>query len=68
MNQSHNKPECKLIGENGNIFNLVAIASRTLREHGLQEQAEELTNKILNGEANSYHHALAIIMEYVEIV
>ena len=33
------KPDCPLIGADGNIFNLLGIASRTLREHGLKEQA-----------------------------
>ena len=36
------KPDCPLIGADGNIFNLLGIASRTLREHGLKEQAKEL--------------------------
>ena len=31
------KPDCPLIGADGNIFNLLGIASRTLREHGLKE-------------------------------
>lgn len=34
------KPDCPLIGADGNIFNLLGIASRTLREHGLKEQAK----------------------------
>ena len=28
------KPSCPLIGQDGNIFNLVGIAARTLREAG----------------------------------
>ena len=36
------KPDCPLIGADGNIFNLLGIASRTLREHGLKEQAKEM--------------------------
>ncbi len=36
------KPDCPLIGADGNIFNLLGIASRTLREHGLKEQAKEI--------------------------
>lgn len=36
------KPDCPLIGADGNIFNLLGIASRTLREHGLKEQAIRL--------------------------
>ena len=30
------KPSCPLIGQDGNIFNLVGIAARTLREAGLR--------------------------------
>ena len=35
------KPPCPLIGQDGNIFNLVGIAARTLREAGLRDQAKE---------------------------
>ena len=34
------KPKCKLVGENGNIFNLMGIAARTLKRAGLREEAE----------------------------
>ena len=34
------KPLCPLIGQDGNIFNLVGIAARTLREAGLRDQAK----------------------------
>lgn len=59
------KPDCALIGENGNIFNLAGIASNTLREHGLKEQAEEMKERILS--SHSYDEALCIIGEYVNI-
>lgn len=59
------KPDCALIGQNGNIFNLVGIASRTLRESGLEEQAKEMTNRVFA--SNSYSEALGIIGEYVNI-
>lgn len=63
------KPECKLIGENGNIFNLIALASRCLTEHNMKEQAEEMKRRIIEKEeAHSYEEALNIIGEYVEIV
>ena len=29
------KPECKLIGRDGNVFNLIAFARKTLKEHKL---------------------------------
>mgnify|MGYP001167522207 FL=1 len=59
------KPKCKLIGEDGNIFNLMGIASRTLKKAGLREEAEEMIKGIKN--SGSYHEALGIIMEYVEV-
>lgn len=59
------KPKCKLIGENGNIFNLMAIASRTLKMAGLAEQAEEMIERIQN--SGSYYEALGIIMEYLDV-
>lgn len=59
------KPDCPLIGENGNIFNLVGIAARTLKRNGLYEQASEMTEKVFN--SGSYGEALGIIGEYVNI-
>ena len=34
----------------------------------MSEQAEEMAGRILGGEAQSYHEALAILEEYVDIV
>jgi hypothetical protein len=60
------KPKCKLIGEDGNIFNLMGIAGRTLKEAGMRKEADELVEKITKT-AKSYSEALSIISEYVEI-
>ena len=59
------KPDCALIGQDGNIFNLLGIASRTLKEHGLGEQAKEMWERITS--SGSYDNALCIIGEYVNI-
>ena len=59
------KPDCQLIGADGNIFNLLGIASRTLREHGLKEQAKEMSDRVFA--SGSYGEALCIIGEYVNI-
>ena len=59
------KPDCPLIGEDGNIFNLMGIASRTLRDHGMPEQAKEMAERIRA--SGSYDEALNIIGEYVNI-
>ena len=61
--QNNGKPDCPLIGANGNIFNLMAIASNTLKVHGMQEQAAEMRYRITH--CQSYDSALSIIMDYV---
>ncbi len=59
------KPDCALIGQDGNIFNLMGIASRTLKESGLGEQAKEMRERITA--SGGYDEALCIIGEYVNI-
>ena len=59
------KPKCKLTGQDGNVFNLIAIATKVLKKHGMKEQAKELTSRAFN--CGSYGEALSIIGEYVEV-
>lgn len=59
------KPDCPLIGEDGNIFNLMGIASRTLKENGMNEQAREMRDRIY--QCQSYDSALSVIADYVNI-
>ena len=66
MDNKRNKPDCKLIGEDGNIFNLMARAARTLRENDLSEEAAEMRERITS--SGSYDEALCIIGEYVNII
>ena len=65
IKESVKKPDCALIGENGNIFNLAGIAAGTLREHGMREQAEEMKSRVCS--SHSYEEALCIIGEYVNV-
>ncbi|KJR47096.1 hypothetical protein UF75_2484 [Desulfosporosinus sp. I2] len=66
MENNRFKPECPLLDKDGNIFNLVGIASRTLKENDLGEKAREMWNRVM--ESGSYDEALNIIGEYVTIV
>ena len=66
MDNKRNKPDCKLVGEDGNIFNLMARAARTLRENNLSEEVKEMRERITS--SCSYDEALCIIGEYVNIV
>lgn len=59
------KPDCQLIGQDGNIFNLMGIASNTLKKNGMREEAKEMQERITS--SGSYNEALCIIGEYVSI-
>lgn len=57
------KPDALLIGANGNIFNLMGIASRALKEVGLGKEADEMFGRA--SASGSHEEALSIIGEYV---
>jgi hypothetical protein len=59
------KPNCALIGEDGNVFNLIGKASKALKRAGYPEQAGEMSNRIFA--CGSYDEALCILGEYVNI-
>jgi len=61
-----NKPEVKLLGENGNIFNLLGIACSALEKENLKAEAKELRSKIFS--CGSYDEALQLIMQYCDVV
>jgi hypothetical protein len=59
------KPTCKLIGEDGNVFNLIGLTSRTLKEAGQRAEAKEFMERAFA--CHSYDAVLTLIGEYVEI-
>ena len=58
------KPLAPLLGAQGNIYNLLCITNRTLRQAGQQARAEEMWQRVLD--SGSEFKALAIMGEYVE--
>ena len=61
FSDSVQRPDC------GNIFDLMAVVSRTLKEQGQDGLAKQMVEQITNGGCNSYEDALNIIGEYVNI-
>jgi hypothetical protein len=59
-------PDAPIVGADGNIFNILGIAARTLKDHGLRDQAAEMRERVTA--SCSYDAALGIIMEYVNPV
>lgn len=59
------KPVCKLIGTDGNVFALIGRVRRVLNEAGQQKEATRMLERCFK--ARSYDEALQIMMEYVEV-
>jgi hypothetical protein len=59
-----NRPKCPIIGANGNLFNILGLASRTLKDNDMANEAQEMYSRVTS--SGSYEEALGIIMEYVE--
>ena len=62
--QIMNKPKVKLIGQDGNIYNILGIASRALKDAGYADEAKEMQTKVFA--SDSYQEALAIVLQYVD--
>ena len=59
------KPHCPLENADGNIFNILGLASRALRRAGMAEEAKEMCEKVTH--SGDYYQALGVIMEYVDV-
>lgn len=59
------KPKVKLIGKDGNIFNLIGICSRELKRAGQSDNAKKMSEECFN--SGSYNEALQIIMKYCDV-
>lgn len=62
--QKNKRPKCPIMGADSNIYNVMGIASRTLKHSGMPEAAKEMCSRVTS--SGSYDKALGIIMEYVE--
>ena len=64
------KPECKLIGADSNVFNLIGIVKKSLRREGTPENLESFNSDIedLMRKGGSYDDVLVLIQEYVDPV
>jgi len=63
------RPPCEfgnLRGPDGNTFAIMGYAAQSLKSIKRRDKASEMTQRVTSGEAESYQHALRIILEYVE--
>ena len=62
--QVQQKPQMELIGQDGNIFAILARASKLLKDVGMDAQSDEMIGRVTA--CGDYHKALIIISEYVD--
>jgi len=56
----------KLVGEDGNIFNLMGLVQKALRKGGVsKEERSQFLEEVT--QSNSYDQALQVIMQWVEV-
>lgn len=58
------RPKMQLLGMDGNVFAVMARASKLLQENGQGQEAKEMIARVQKSE--NYYQALHIISEYVE--
>lgn len=58
-------PVCRLIGTDGNVFAIIGMVRRTLREAGQPERASAFEERAF--QSRSYDEVLQLCMDYVEV-
>ncbi len=59
------KPKANVLGQDGNVFNLIGICSKALKKEGKYDEAKEMSNRIFA--CGSYDEALVIMSEYCDL-
>lgn len=65
MDNNSKKPVAKLIGADGNVFNLLGVCKSALSKAGMRDKADEMSKRVFA--CSSYDEALQIMMEYVDV-
>lgn len=63
------KPKCKLVGKNGNVFNLIAIVRKVLKEEASTEELKRFDADLADLQQNggTYDDVLILFHDFVEI-
>jgi hypothetical protein len=60
------KPKAKVVGQNGNVFNLIGICQRALKDANQGDKSIEMRERVFA--AKSYDEALVIMSDYCILV
>jgi len=57
--------DVQLLGQDGNVFNLIGLVKKALRKHKVpQEEMDLFTEEVTSGD---YSHALGVMMQWVNV-
>ena len=54
----------KLVGEDGNVFNIIGLVQKALRKAGQHDKAKEFAEKAVK--SGSYDEVLVLLHDYVD--
>jgi len=60
------KPQCALVGTDGNVFSIIGRVRYALRKDGQEDRAREFVERAFR--SRSYDGVLQLCLEYVEVV
>lgn len=55
----------KLVGEDGNVFNLIGICTQALRRNGMRDKVDEFQKEVMS--SKSYEEALSVMMKWFDV-
>jgi len=61
----HPEITVRLVGQDGNVFNLMSIVANALRKNGFVEEVQDFITEVTSSQ--SYHEALAVMMRWVDV-
>ena len=64
--EEDNRPECPMVGIDGNVFSIIGQVSKYLRKAGLANKAAEFQARATKGECEDYDQVLQLCFQYVE--
>lgn len=64
------KPMCQLVGQNDNVFNLVGLVRKTLKDEGFNAELQLFNTelKILQQDSGTFDDVLNLFLKYVDII
>jgi hypothetical protein len=65
VNNSENRPKVKLIGEDGNAFNIMGLCKRAAKRAGWSE--ERIDALLKDMKSGNYDHLLGVVMREFDV-